>query len=413
MLLMKNLSIIFFIILAGCKLKLGSSFLNSNGSEIDLLLKDLKDKNYVIAFDVDSTLIHWPQGSANYSGGKEETTPYAAEALRKVKEHMGQIFICSAHGNQEEQKRALLATFGDVLTENMLRAPYYFTTSWQSKEGCLKQFASGGKKVIFFDDNEKHRSEAQSAGAEFVKVEPTLSYNVFRDGLKRFSSSGDSNQNNQNGASSSITTDCRQNHVGLKKNSFCLIVNHENKILGGKLTYDGLKIDLSGGTYDAADGTGACTAKREVREETGLDVHVRELLLDNGKPIFHCVINGAIPAEVPSTAKHEISYFNWFSIDSVNDGEWRGGSDTKAAYNELMRKGGSVSSQQSSGQQRSLPTPPSTPQPQQHSSDKDACGCPANHGWSSTNVRCQPRPSVTDPREVSLCERNIKPTLHN
>ena len=90
------------------------------------------------------------------------------------------------------------------------------------------------------------------------------------------------------------------------------------------------KLDVPGGTSDG-DESAQCTAHREVWEETGFNVEVRELLgvNENGFHVFHCAFDAGFADSdittfpVPSWSAAEVSAIQRVNPYQTEASEWR------------------------------------------------------------------------------------------
>lgn len=111
-----------------------------------------------------------------------------------------------------------------------------------------------------------------------------------------------------------------------RANAGCLIVRDQQVLL---ITHRwGGKLGVPGGTLEAGE-LAQCTAYRETLEETGVRVVVGERLqvMKNGFHLYRCapaepMLEGQ-PLQLPAQARLEVSDIGWYSLDGLDQNDWR------------------------------------------------------------------------------------------
>ena len=111
-----------------------------------------------------------------------------------------------------------------------------------------------------------------------------------------------------------------------RANAGCLIVQGDKVLL---ITHRwGGKLGVPGGTLEAGE-LAQCTAYRETREETGIDVVVgtRLQVMKNGFHLYRCYPAEPLPATpelpVPTASQVEVSAMGWYSPHQLHQKDWR------------------------------------------------------------------------------------------
>lgn len=110
-----------------------------------------------------------------------------------------------------------------------------------------------------------------------------------------------------------------------RANAGCLILQDDRVLL---VTHRwGGKLGVPGGTRDR-DELAQCTAQRETREETGLDVVVgrRLAVMKNGFHLYRCYPSSALgsrPLPVPASGMAEIRALDWYALEALDRSNWR------------------------------------------------------------------------------------------
>ena len=111
-----------------------------------------------------------------------------------------------------------------------------------------------------------------------------------------------------------------------RANAGCLIVQGDKVLL---ITHRwGGKLGVPGGTLEAGE-LAQCTAYRETREETGIEVVVgpRVRVMKNGFHLYRCypadaqTVNAPLP--VPESSRLEVSAMGWYSPAQLRKDDWR------------------------------------------------------------------------------------------
>lgn len=111
-----------------------------------------------------------------------------------------------------------------------------------------------------------------------------------------------------------------------RANAGCLIVRDQQVLL---ITHRwGGKLGVPGGTLEPGE-LAQCTAYRETLEETGVRVVVGERLqvMKNGFHLYRCTpaepMLAGQPLQLPAQARLEVSNIGWYSLDGLDQNDWR------------------------------------------------------------------------------------------
>lgn len=118
--------------------------------------------------------------------------------------------------------------------------------------------------------------------------------------------------------------DFEQTDLGLEShihaNAGCVVIQENRMLLIESRT---AKLSVPGGTAERTE-TAACTAIRETREETGLQVQPRALLKiwENGFYLFECTLTGeSLKTTISQPA--EVKAIRWLDAEEFEGHAWR------------------------------------------------------------------------------------------